>query len=40
MADKSALEDAIKGKNDEFYIWLFFNMFNINIHNSCTEKVA
>ena len=23
-----------------FYIWLFFNMFNINIYNSCTEKVA
>jgi len=27
-------------KAGEFYIWLFFNMYNINIYNSCTEKVA
>lgn len=27
-------------KAGEFYIWLFFNMFNINIYNSCTVKVA
>ncbi len=31
---------ANAGKAGEFYIWLFFNMFNINIYNSCTVEAA
>ena len=39
MGNKN-LHNAKVAKNDEFYIRLFQNLFNIDVCNSCTCKVA